>query len=262
MSKTTIKTFFIYCFSALFGSSLAFAQDQITMEAPTEIDAVPQVIGGTPADPEDWPATFAFSSGINACTSTLVGPQVLLTAAHCVNDGAVGTVVVDGRSVGFTCSHHPSYAADFQYDVALCLTASPIAASIQRPYETLSRDAGFPSIGNDVTLIGFGCRQPGGGGPSGSFYTGVAEFVRINGIYLTTIGGAAVCFGDSGGAAYADLSSGSRRIVGVNSRGDITTRSLLTPVAHHGVLSFLIGWSDANNVEICGVSTGGTGCRP
>ena len=51
-----------------------------------------EVIGGTPASPQNWPATFILcvSDGF-FCTSTAIGPQVVITAAHCF-DGLKGGI--------------------------------------------------------------------------------------------------------------------------------------------------------------------------
>jgi hypothetical protein len=129
-------------------------------------------------------------------------------------------------------------------------------------YETLNTSSNVPKMNDSVTLLGFGCRQEGGGGPSGKLYTGAARVSNFSGIYIVTKGGAAVCFGDSGGGAYVQISNAQRRLIGVNSRGDISTTSYLTSVSPHSVVSFLLDWSDKNAAKICGLHNGADGCQP
>jgi hypothetical protein len=113
-----------------------------------------------------------------------------------------------------------------------------------------------PDIGAQVTLLGFGCRRIGGGGPSGLLYQGISTVRREanDQPFVETRGRAAVCSGDSGGGAYIrPAPSAPRRLFGVNSRGDLITRSQLTAIAFPSVRRFIEEWKDANQVEICGI---------
>jgi hypothetical protein len=85
----------------------------------------PQIIGpGTKqSDPAAWPATFVFRNKSNgACTATVIGEQVVLTAAHCISDGDVGSLKPDPQTtVKLTCNQHPNYIkGDKSADFALC----------------------------------------------------------------------------------------------------------------------------------------------
>src|SRR5688572_32627636 len=83
-------------------SSLGLAANPVfTMKAPT-LDANPQVqiIGGRKADPAQWPATFVFANPAGGgCTSTAVGEHTIITAAHCIPNGATGVVEVGNRRI-------------------------------------------------------------------------------------------------------------------------------------------------------------------
>ncbi|MEP0961354.1 MAG: trypsin-like serine protease [Roseobacter sp.] len=255
-------------FSAVMGSLFgllpvsSFAQNSFEMTEPETSDGAPQVIGGVPASKADWPATFSFRSGGGRCTSTVVGEASILTAAHCIEDGAVGSIRSQGVTIRVRCTHHPRYATDYQYDVAMCLADQPIPLANGALFETLNSSSGIPRVNDRVILLGFGCRQEGGGGPSGKLYTGASNVRSLSGVYIVTSGGAAVCFGDSGGGAYASLSDVQRRLIGVNSRGDISTTSYLTSVSSHGVVGFFLDWADENSTTICGLHNGAAGCQP
>ena len=255
------KLFLSVLVLAFASASTSLAQTEIEMFAPQETSEEPQVIGGVPAAPAQWPATYIFRSEIGLCTSTLIGPRVLVTAAHCIEDGARGRIRTNEGNYRFQCDHHPNYVENEQYDVALCITNSAFASSLQRPFETVNQDIAVPAIASTIRILGFGCRQEGGGGPAQSLYTGTTTVGDVEGIYIVTDEGAAVCYGDSGGAAYIEYSDISRRIIGVNSRGNISTTSYLTPTAVVGVANFFRSWAEANGVQICGIHSSTPGCR-
>lgn len=77
--------------------------------------------------------------------------------------------------------------------------------------------------------------------------------------YVQTMGGAAVCGGDSGGAAYFPASGPGRRVFGVNSRGDILSRSLIATVAP--ARPWIEDWRTRKGVAICGLDDMPSGCR-
>jgi hypothetical protein len=225
--------------------------------------ATGQIIGGELAIPSDWPATFRFLSPEGPCTSTVVGPRAVLTAAHCVTDGAIGIIRLGNEpGIGVTCTHHDDYDVDARLDIALCVAAANIPLANNRPYETLNTDSLRPELGAQVTLLGYGCRQVHGGGPSGALYKGdsVVQFPAYGVPFATTIGGAAVCFGDSGGGAFL-VSGASRKLIGVNSQGDIITRSHISAVAHPLIMAFIKRWSTQKNAPICGISPNLFSCR-
>lgn len=88
----------------------------------------PQVLGAQlVADPvARYPATLKFNIDGLPCTSTVVGPRAILTAAHCIPPNARGSVSIGTMTVRLTCEHHPRYAADYRYDLALCVSEAMI----------------------------------------------------------------------------------------------------------------------------------------
>ncbi|MBK3734201.1 V8-like Glu-specific endopeptidase [Azospirillum brasilense] len=220
-----------------------------------------EILGGYPAKPEKWPATLRFSTKAGFCTSTAIGSQTILTAAHCVGHEEKGTVQIGGYTASVTCTHHPRYTANDKdpntaFDVALCFAETPIALPGNGRYENININPARPQIGTVLELVGYGCRQSDGKGPSGYLYEGLSAVVASSWIdtYIETLGGAAVCYGDSGGAAYINVNQYRRVIAGVNSRGDISTRSYITPIANKIVLDFIEAWAKAHNTTICGLT--------
>jgi hypothetical protein len=221
----------------------------------------PMLIGGKAADPKEWPASVYAKAGSSACSATLVGERTLFMAAHCMNDGGQVSFTAHANAYKARCSHHPEYRSNDTADWALCLVDRPVTGV---PFEVLGPSAAL-SMKETLLLSGYGCVKPGGGGGNdGIFRIGNASVTGLpyNKSYdIVTRGGAALCFGDSGGAAYK-LVDKMRYIVGVNSRGDISSMSYLPAVASKTFQSWAFSWSQsAANTRICGLHADAQGCR-
>lgn len=208
-------------------------------------------------DTDRLPATFrmTFNGNGGACTATLIGPRVLLTAAHCVDakekdqngewktiPGSVRLSREPAPRPIRTCMMAPAYlevkpplgrkprnAADY----ALCELGAPLEVKA----ESISRDAAKLEGGRSIMLAGYGCteevliqgRLPPVTGSSETLTVGM-NTVAASGHegWSTSLGRvgrrdqAIICPGDSGGAVYADASiavgaDNRRRVSAVNS---------------------------------------------
>jgi hypothetical protein len=222
----------------------------------------PMLIGGKAADPSEWPASVYARAGNAACSATLVGDRTLFMASHCMDDGGNVSFSAGANQYTARCSHHPEYRGNSTADWALCLVDRPVTGV---PFEVLGVDKSV-KVNDPLLLSGYGCIKPGGGGGNdGIFRIGNASVRAIP--YSTTYdivtkGGAALCFGDSGGSAYLLMESGKRFIIGVNSRGDIATMSYLPAVYSQTFVNWAKNWARSNaNVRICGVHDDALGCR-
>lgn len=234
---------------------------------PTE----PALLGARVANPADFRASFYSASREGRCTSTLVGPRVLLTAAHCVGNGATATVRyrdVDRRSV---CTHAPGYPANETADWALCIFAAPLNGI---RYETVNLDPGLVGVGTELLLTGFGCTaRDGTGGNDGLYRIGevpVTALPHDDDHDIETRGSVVLCYGDSGGPGFAYLDpQRTRRVqVSVNSRTSVDTAtrlildtSYLSSLSTPAAKEFLREWSAAHGARICGVHAGTANCR-
>lgn len=221
----------------------------------------PMLINGRPADPEEWPASVYARMDSGACSATLVGERVLLIASHCVANGGKLSFAAHANNYSARCTNHPEYRTNATADWTLCLVDRPVTGVL---FETLGTQAKL-AIGDSVTLSGYGCTHVGGGGGNdGIFRVGIANVEGLptkDDYDVVTRGGAALCFGDSGGSAYL-VKDDKRVIFGVNSRGDIHTTSYLPAVSASSFVNWARNWARAsNNVKICGIHSDALYCR-
>ena len=214
-----------------------------------------RLINGKVANKADWPASLK----AGGCTSTVIGPRTLLIAAHCIrNNGKVS--VAGGYSA--VCTHHPDYRSNKTADWALCLLNKEVTGV---PFEHINVDPTRVRMGDTLTLTGYGCTKKGGGGTDGNYRTGESKVIRLPSTKnhdIVTKGGAALCYGDSGGPAFlVDADNRHRWVVSVNSRGNISTTSYLSSVANDKFQDFLKSWTAKHEQKVCGVDSDLAGCR-
>lgn len=174
------------------------------------------------------------SKGAQVCTATMLGPRVVLTAAHCTEGGAPGlkvifaTTLVDVpperlRNVTAvakaekTADAKGSFAFNNPDDVALLVLDSPAPAGTT--FATLTEGNGTGA----VRVAGYGATSELRNGILGNSEVGFDKTLRAAGLSLAVKGpvltadqskGTGVCTGDSGGPAFT-IAGNSLRIAGV-----------------------------------------------
>lgn len=224
------------------------------------------------ADPTEWRASFYSKSAGHGCTSTLIGPQTLLTAAHCVGAGQDATIKVDGVTYVGACIHHPDYPADPSADYALCRMSRSVP---DVPYESINTNPKALKVGMYLRLTGYGCISISGTGPVDNVYrVGNAPITALPGelphepnsiiTTATVVEDAILCRGDSGGPAFIESDMSSARVVAsVNSRvSPAQRRSYMSSLTSEKAMTWIKQWSDAAvEQRICGLSNALDGCR-
>ena len=194
------------------------------------------VVGGTTVKPGIWPDAVAVLSDTAACTGTLITPDVVLTAGHCIETEPV-VVVVDtvdyGKPGGEPIKVKWSLAYPHwqdAYDVGVVVLDHPAAIKPRVVASACSAREGLVS-GALVQLVGFGLTTKSGTGSNTRLHE--APIAVIDAICSAdpacvaaiapagefTAGGhgADACFGDSGGPVYLHTAAGPA-LIGVVSR--------------------------------------------
>lgn len=257
---------FLLSFIAIlvFTSCNKSADPQVPAPAKLEEVKSPDLIGGRAADPKDWPASvYAHMNGA-ACSATVVGEYVLIIASHCVEHGATAQFSIGATNYVSKCSRSPLYRRGIDHDLALCKVDKKVEGI---PYESVNQDPSKVKVGDEILLTGYGCiRSGGGGGNDGIYRIGEAKVLGLptgNDYDYSTRGGAALCYGDSGGSAYIylDAQKTKRTVISTNSKGDIRIKSWITSTSTDASINFIKQWSEENQVLICGVHPEAKGCR-
>lgn len=183
------------------------------------------LINGIPVDPKEWPAVVRIFSGGASCTAAVVGPRKVLTAAHCAETGATVTFkTVSGKSYSGVATRNPEYPTQDKdhaiVETSVDIDVKPVSIRTDR----------FETKGMDVLLIGYGCIQEGGGGGNdGILRKGSSKVDSGQGfdLVLKNPGGAALCYGDSGGPVFFQGPNG-HVLIAVNSKGNIKDTSYVT----------------------------------
>lgn len=212
---------------ALTAPSAAFASG---LEAP--------VVGGTPVRAGEWPDTVAVLASNAMCSGTLIAPDVVLTAGHCIEThpklvvvGSVDLAKPAGTAIAVkSATAYPSWRSSYDVGVLVLDHAAPAKPRAIASACTVKEHL---AVGEKVHVVGFGLTTESGEGTNTRLHEAMIPIVdptcyrdpycqssiAPGGEFTAGGDGVDACFGDSGGPIYIDTKAGPA-LIGVVSRGE------------------------------------------
>lgn len=208
--------------------SLAFPSAATGSAFPSILD-LPSVIGGSHVADNDPVArsTVGLHSGEGVCTASIIAPDIIVTAAHCLqNKGRLSvsfgsTLESDTRVRARASRRHPDFGrrrGRDEADIAVVLLGAPLPRGFV-PVPVFQ--AGSLRRGQAVLLAGYGVSDGRLDTGSGRLRKTETQVLRTAGteVLVDQSRGRGVCRGDSGGPGFVRDRQGRLQVWGVVSRG-------------------------------------------
>lgn len=213
----------------------------VALLAATELGAPPRsatIVGGEEDAQDDFSQVVGVQAHEQRCSAVAVSSNVVVTAAHCLDQVEFGQAVYvspgvsasfEDRRQGIEWGVHPEYCPDCTtqfFDFGYIRLFQPLDESTDWAIPPSSRSQwnGVVARGEPVTLVGYGTQSESedvDGDRRKRFVEVDVRRVLRGQVEFETVGnGKGICDGDSGGAAFVRNGDGELVWVGVNARSD------------------------------------------
>lgn len=186
----------------------------------------PRIFNGTLAENCQWPMSVTMNG--SQCSATLVHPEVVISAAHCLADGGAPSEIRFGERLNAAkrtipvdfCVWNPeyNYPEVGGHDYGACKLAKPVYDVPTAPI-VYGCEEGIIRAGTEVALAGFGIIVDGG--QHGTKYWGetvlITDVLPDGAVNLGGPPGITACSGDSGGPAFVKYPDESWHVFGIAS---------------------------------------------
>ncbi|KAJ1801740.1 hypothetical protein LPJ59_000031 [Coemansia sp. RSA 2399] len=300
MHRTGLINLTITGLAALSACVAASRPEVFAREEATMVSQEAKIAGGTIAGVSDFPF-IAFVHGQvsdtegSSCTGSLIGPNVVLTAGHCVYTEAGAMYLTTQMSIAFTHTR-PTSLSDFNgpavkeiivnpdfnratlsNDIALIILESNVPSSLATPAKIYT---GSVNTSTSLIAAGFGITNPT---DSSSVPTDLMEVNLVSGTtaYCQSIwssfnpaklictngaGGKDTCSGDSGGPLATPINnSGGLAIAGITSFAPVTSNNpdglcaVAGSTGYYVHVNYYIDWiANAANLDASSIGVSST----
>jgi secreted trypsin-like serine protease len=193
----------------------------------------------------DYPEVVRLQAdGAKVCTGTIIGPQTIVSAAHCATSDAP-FFVYNGEK--YPVRYIASGGQAQGHDIALAVTDKKIKGAI------FARLGQGLRHGVKILMAGFGCTHKGG--KPGALRSGENRVIGMDEDHVLAASrdGSVLCEGDSGGPAFV-MDGVKRRLVGVSSLSDISKININVRLDSKLSRAFLAAAAKIYRLEICGIT--------
>jgi len=216
----------------------------------SEGEIFPTLINGQEVDIAKWKYIVRIRVGNSGCSATVVGPRVVITAAHCGTTGAVASFAIGTKNFTGKIERSSLYPGR-DHDVSVIITDQEIAKADVDAFAVVG---GSATVGTEYYLLGYGCTNSNGsGGNDGKLRAGKSKMSGTSGYDMVSGGGgSALCFGDSGGPLNLTDDNTKPVLLGVASKGNIRDTNYHVRLDTQESKDFLRAMETKHNVKICG----------